>query len=103
MARAVVRLLGELEPDLVYAHLIRTAEYVRAKTAAPRILAMQVAQSLNLDRMARHRRNLLSRIFYRLELAAVLRYEPAIASSFDFSTVISAHDRNAIGLAADSV
>jgi len=103
MARAVVRLLGELEPDLVYAHLIRTAEYVRAKTAAPRILAMQVAQSLNLDRMARHRRNLLSRIFYRLELAAVRRYEPAIASSFDFSTVISAHDRNAIGLAADSM
>lgn len=103
MAREVGRLIGELEPDLVYAHLIRTAEYVRGKTAAPRILAMQVAQSLNLDRMARYRRNLFSRVFYRLELAAVRRYEPAIAASFDFRTVISAHDRDAIGLPADSV
>ena len=103
MARAVDRALAELKPDLVYAHLIRTAEYVKTKTAVPRILAMQVAQSLNLDRMARYRRNLLSRIFYRLELAAVLRYEPLIASRFDFSALISNHDREAIGLPPDSV
>jgi len=103
MAHEVTRSIRELQPDLVYAHLIRTAEYVKHSSGAPRILAMQVAQSLNLDRMAHHRRNLLSRLFYRLELAAVIRYEPAIASSFDFSALISDHDRNAIGLTSESV
>jgi glycosyltransferase involved in cell wall biosynthesis len=103
MAEAVARLLGEVEFDLVYAHLIRTAEYVRARTAAPRILAMQVAQSLNLERMVQHRRSRFSRLFYRLELAAIRRYEPAIASSFDFLSVISVHDRDAMGLPADAV
>jgi hypothetical protein len=102
MAEAVARLLGEVEFDLVYAHLIRTAEYVRARTAAPRILAMQVAQSLNLERMVQHRRSRFSRLFYRLELAAIRRYEPAIASSFDFLSVISVHDRDAMGLPAEA-
>ncbi len=101
MAAEVTRLIGELGFDLIYAHLIRTAEYVRDRTAAPRILAMQVAQSLNLERMVQHRRNRFSRLFYRLELAVIRRYEPAIASSFDFRSVISAHDRKAIGLSID--
>lgn len=103
MAEEVTRLIGELGFDLIYAHLIRTAEYVRDKTVAPRILAMQVAQSLDLERMVRHRRNRFSRLFYRLELAAIRRYEPVIASRFDFRSVISAHDRKAIGLPIDGV
>lgn len=99
-ARAVQRARAEREFDLVYAHLIRTAEYARLPSAMPRVLAMQVAQSLNLERMARHARGQARRIFYRFELRAVRNYERTVGIDFDRCAVISTHDRSAIGLVA---
>jgi glycosyltransferase involved in cell wall biosynthesis len=98
-AHAVRRALEHREVDLIYAHLIRTAEYVRHDRGVPAVLAMQIAQSLNLQRMVRYRRGLGGRLFYRLELALVRRYEPAVARDFERCVVISGHDRAAIGLA----
>jgi hypothetical protein len=100
-AVAVRRALAHENFDLVYAHLIRTAEYVRAGRGAPAVLALQIAQTLNLQRMVRYRTGLAANLACRLELALVRRYEPAVARDFERCAVISGHDRSAIGLARE--
>ncbi|HLH78341.1 MAG TPA: glycosyltransferase [Candidatus Binataceae bacterium] len=98
MARAVRQALAEERPDLIYVHLIRSAEYVRGMGGAPKLLAMQIAQSLNLQRMVRYR-NGIGRLGWALERRLVERYERAVAADFERCAVISVHDRDAIGLA----
>lgn len=98
MARAVRGALERERHDLVYAHLIRSAEYVRGAGGAPKVLAMQIAQSLNLARMVRHQSG-FRRLGWALERRLVERYERAVAADFERCAVISVHDRDAIGLA----
>lgn len=97
-AAAARRALEGSAFDLIYAHLIRTAEYVRGAPQAPKVLAMQVAQSLNLARMVRYGTGRWRRLLYALELRAVRGYERGVSRDFERCAVISAHDRDAIGL-----
>jgi hypothetical protein len=51
MDRAVERLVDQYQPDIAYSQLIRSCEYISHLTSIKKILAMQVAQTLNYRRM----------------------------------------------------
>ncbi len=96
MHTRVQQVAGRFRPDLVYAHLIRMAPYATEIRGVPRILAMQISQTLNYSRMVSHVRSPFYRLLYGTELRKVRRYEPAIMREFDSSLLISKHDLQAI-------
>lgn len=82
--------------DLVYAHLIRMAEYIRKRHRYPGVLGMQISQTLNYARMVEHTRSLATRLLYRIELTFVRRYEIAVIKDFEKTFLISPNDCRAI-------
>lgn len=96
MAAGIDKLIQEHQPDLLYAHLIRTAEYLKDYNRIPKILAMQIAQTLNYQRLIAHEENLVRKIFYTREYQRVAKYEPQIVRPFERILIISPHDKKAI-------
>ncbi|MCJ7725670.1 MAG: glycosyltransferase [Acidimicrobiia bacterium] len=96
MARTVAEVIEEFQPDIVYSHTIRMAEYL-ADDRRPKVLAMQISMRLNYGRLARFHKSLLRRIVYRIEAWWAGRYEPRIARRFDRCLLISEHDVAALG------
>lgn len=96
MHRLVRSVARRFRPDIVYAHLIRMAPYARAVPGVPRVLAMQISQTLNYSRMVSHVRSPFYRILYGIELRKVRRYESTIMREFDSCLLISKHDLQAI-------
>jgi glycosyltransferase involved in cell wall biosynthesis len=96
MQSAIDRALREFQPDVVYGHLIRVAKYLDRDIPAPKILAMQVSQTLNLGRLVGNVESFLIRQFYKHEYERVRRYEPQMLGRFDRVLLISPHDKNAI-------
>ena len=96
MARKVAEVIEEFQPDIVYSHTIRMAEYLAADPR-PKVLAMQISMRLNYGRLARFHKSLLRRIVYRVEAWWAGRYEPRIARRFDRCLLISEHDVAALG------
>ncbi|QLA70009.1 glycosyltransferase [Enterobacter pasteurii] len=87
--------IKELIPfhDAVFAHLIRTGEYIKDKNIRT-ILEMTDAISLNYKRVAELNETKNLRTFiYRLEQKRLERYEKQIASKFDLVSFISNVDR----------
>ena len=72
------------------------APYATEVGGVPRILAMQISQTLNYSRMVSHVRSPFYRLLYGAELRKVRRYEPAIMREFDSCLLISKHDLQAI-------
>ncbi|MEM8527124.1 MAG: glycosyltransferase [Bacteroidota bacterium] len=96
MRKAIDRLNTKYEPDIAYAHLIRMSEYLIDLKKIPKILAMQIAQTLNYKRLIQFERNLTTRLFYRNEYLRVKNYEPYVMNLFDRVLLISPHDIKAI-------
>jgi sugar transferase (PEP-CTERM/EpsH1 system associated) len=96
MARKVAQVIEEFQPDIVYSHTIRMAEYL-AGERLPKVLAMQISMRLNYGRLARFHKSVLRRIVYRIEAWRAGRYEPRIARRFDRCLLISEHDAVALG------
>ncbi len=98
MARAVQRLIKEHNPDLVYAHYIRMAEYVRRnRSGVPRVLAMQLSHARNYFEMADSGKLPAPvRALYRLEARRTLQYEFDIMSDFDRCMLISQNEKDFI-------
>jgi polysaccharide biosynthesis protein PslH len=71
-------------------------EYLQDRRGIPRVLAMQISQTLNYRRMIANIRSTFYKILYNLEYRRVRRYEPAIMSSFDSCLLISKHDKQSI-------
>lgn len=91
----VNQVISDVKPDCVYAHLIRMAEYVK-DSKLPKLLAMQIAQTLNYGRLIQHDKNILRRILYGIEYEKIKKYEYHIAQRFDKVLLISKHDKAAI-------
>ncbi len=96
MRSAVNNLIESFNPDLVYVHLIRMAMYAESLENIPRILAMQISQTLNYQRMVANIDSFIYRSLYRVELSKVKAYEPYIMQKYDSCLLISEHDKNAI-------
>jgi UDP-GlcNAc:undecaprenyl-phosphate GlcNAc-1-phosphate transferase len=96
MRRAVRDMIARHQPDLAYAHLIRMGEYLRGEKGMPRVLAMQISQTLNYGRMIANVPSLLYKTLYTLEFRRVRRYEPAITKSFETCLLISKHDKQSL-------
>ena len=96
MRRVVDDMLERCKPDLAYAHLIRMGKYLKDKRGVPRVLAMQISQTLNCRRMIAHIRSAFHKILYRVEYDRVRRYEPAVTKNFDSCLLISKHDKQSL-------
>ncbi len=96
MQRAVSAALAEFKPDLAYAHLIRMAEYLRHVNTVPRVLAMQIAQTLNYRRMIQKIESTYYQTLYKVEYKRVCRYEPLITRDFNSCLLISEHDKKSL-------
>ena len=96
MQRNVDELIKKHQPDILYAHLIRAADYIKACRQYPRILAMQIAQTLNYRRLIKHERSWIRKAFYTQEYRRVAKMEPKVIHDFDRVLLISPHDKKAI-------
>lgn len=89
-------MLDRVKPDISYTHLIRMAEYLRNAKDVPKILAMQISQTLNYGRMIKNINSILYRLLYSIEYNRVLKYEPEITNYYDSCLLISKHDKEAL-------
>ncbi len=95
MRDAVSKLVDEVKPNVIHAHLIRTAPYALAYPDIPKVLDICDSMTLNYDRMLAYRRDAMSYI-HRLERPRTRSYESATPSRFNANTVVSTHDRDYI-------
>ncbi len=102
MTALVARAVDEFRPDLLYAHMIRMAEYPIAHRSRPSVLAMQLSMTLNYGRLARFSQQSLAKLLYGLEYRKARTYERWIAGQYTRCLLISPADVNAIG-ALDNV
>jgi len=96
MQKKVNDLIEKYSPDLLYAHLIRTGEYIKDYADSPKVLAMQVSQTLNYDRMIRYAKSLKTKLIYSIEYNKIKKYEPEITRFFSKCLLISKYDKEAI-------
>lgn len=94
----VAQLAASEQYDVLYAYYIRSAETVRpiASLARLSVLALQLSQTLNTQRLAQTTPNRLLRLFYALESRRMAAYEARIWQSFDRVVLIGAKDFEAI-------
>ena len=90
------KIIDREKPDLLYAHLIRSAEYASPIDGIKKILAMQISQTLNYKRMIETLKFSVTKLVYLLEYKKVKSYEPHIMKYFDSCLLISKFDKNAI-------
>jgi glycosyltransferase involved in cell wall biosynthesis len=91
MARRIRERIASDDYDLVYAHAIRMAEYVR-ELPVPKVLGAQLSQALNLKRMVDHARDPLRRLFFGLEERRVRPYEADVCADFDRVILVGRRD-----------
>ncbi len=96
MHQAVRRAIHKLQPDLLYAHLIRMGQYTEPYHAYTRVTALNVSMTLNHRRLVEHSRSQLSKLFHALEYHKLRSFEGQFASLFDQVLLISKYDFNAI-------
>ena len=82
--------------DLIYVYYLRSAETVRGLHAPPRVLAMQLSQTLNIQRMLATFRSWRERWLYRLELPLVRAYEARTWQRFTQTVLIGPADLAAV-------
>lgn len=102
MSRLVASAIAEFQPDLLYAHSIRMGEYFAHHDSRPKVLAMQIAMTLNYGRLARFSRHPFWKLLYAIEHRKVRRYEPKIAARYDRCLLISRVDVAAVSGSATS-
>ncbi|MDA8170054.1 MAG: glycosyltransferase [Nitrospiraceae bacterium] len=98
--REVLKALTGNRCDLIFCHLIRTAQYVMdLPLDIPKIIDLTDAISLNYERVSQGLRNGVSfkKLLYTLEKNRVLRYEGNVLEKFDRSVLISREDRDYLG------
>lgn len=95
MQKSVDTLIKDNNFDIVYYHLIRTAQYYsNSKTNFHlNVIDFTDAVSLYLSRMVKQERNIFKKIFIRSELNRINNYEK-IAEKFDVLFICSEIDKN---------
>ncbi|MEZ5823336.1 MAG: glycosyltransferase [Geminicoccaceae bacterium] len=84
--------------DLAYAYYIRSAEVLHSvKDRVPvSFMALQLAQTLNTERLSQTSPRLIERLFYRFESARMARYEAKVWQGVTRTVLIGNKDVNAI-------
>ena len=90
--RKIDTLIETIQPDHIYAQLIRTAEYVKDKNTK-KTLDYQDVFSKGIFRKM-EKMPAWKRFFYTLEYTRVKRYEAAVFPCFDNKTIITKIDRD---------
>ena len=85
---------AQVQPDVVYAQMIRTIKYA-AHSSLPKVLDFQDALSMNVERAMQGRRG-LRYFFLHFEFKMLRSAEYNACSIFDRMTIISETDRDAI-------
>jgi len=95
----VRKAVAENKYDLIFCHLLRTAEYAKNIRGIPKIVDLTDAISLNYERVSKRLLHDLSvkNLMYSFEKKRVLSYEGEIISKFDSSILISDIDKNYLG------
>ncbi len=89
----VVAIARAVQPDMIFAQLIRTAEYARALTPiAPVVMDLQDAFSKGTQQRI-GKAGFITRWMYRRELALVRNYEQQVLRWFSSYMVISEQDK----------
>ena len=86
------KLLGDINPDLIYVQLVRCAHMVM-HWEGPKAIDYMDAMSLNMKREARSQ-VLLKRWIFRLEAQRILKAEVEYQSYFDKKFIISSPDQS---------
>lgn len=94
MKNKIDQLLADEKFDVVYHHLIRTAQYLSHKKEEARLNVIDFtdAVSLYLSRMVMQEKNIIKRLFIKSELHRIINYEK-IAEKFDAVFICSEIDR----------
>lgn len=92
--RKIKKLLNKIQPDHLYAQLVRVSEYVK-KNPIAKTLDYQDVFSKGVDRRIKTASFFLKPIL-RMEYQRLLRYERNVFDYFDNKTIISAPDRSLI-------
>ncbi len=92
--RRIRKSIQDIQPDGIYAQLIRTAEYVK-QTETPNTLDYMDALSIGLKRRMRHASPWM-KIMLDVEYKRVEKYERKIFDGFKHHSIITAYDREFI-------
>lgn len=90
-------IIKEIQPDVLYSQMIRTAEYTKHFHDIPKILDYMDALSLGLQKR-KDKAPWYTKWFWLDEWERVKKYEGVIAHYFDALTIISQKDANGIVL-----
>jgi len=96
MRRALFQLLAERRHDLVHVQLARMAWCLQGMVSPPRVIDLVDALSLNFRRRSQRVLGPM-KLATHFEAQRLLRYEREICRNWDYATVVSFFDREAIG------
>ncbi len=94
------QIIADIQPDVIYAQMIRTAEYSKYFTAINKTLDYMDALSLGIEKRIT-KSGWASKWFWKDEFERVKKYETLIAHYFEHLTIIAQKDANGIQLPAD--
>ena len=94
MKNGVDGILKKMDFDVVYHHLIRTAQYLseEGKTSRLNVIDFTDAVSLYLSRMVEQEKNMIKKLFIKSELKRINKYEK-VAENFDGLFICSEIDK----------
>jgi len=96
MKRTVRSLVDDLQPDLLYAQLIRMGQHIEPHSEIARVVAFNVSMTLNYRRLKAYASNFAKKLFYGMEYSKLKSFEADFARRFDRVLLISPYDFNAI-------
>ena len=91
------QVIADVQPDVLYAQMIRTAEYSKFLIDIHKTLDYMDALSLGIEKRI-SKSNWISQWFWKDEFERVQKYESLIAHYFEHLTIIAQKDANAIHL-----
>jgi polysaccharide biosynthesis protein PslH len=100
LKRDLERAISSEGYDVVYCYYPRTApaipSFVKARPGTISVLALQLSQTLNTQRMARNERGWFKRLVYRMEAVLMGRFEARIWQDFNKVVLIGPADVAAV-------
>jgi glycosyltransferase involved in cell wall biosynthesis len=93
--KKVKRLINKINPDHIYAQLIRSSEYVKHYHDCPKTIDYMDAFSKGLERRS-ETANGLKKVIFQMEFKRLMDYENSIYEYFENHTIISEQDRDYI-------
>jgi glycosyltransferase involved in cell wall biosynthesis len=102
--KRIHQLVGEIQPDIIHCHLIRTTEYVKEIKDVRKALDFMDAFGKGMERREKMERNPFKRCMFRYEKTKLYKYEEQIFDYMDRFCIISQQDKELInGIRKDEI